>query len=244
MPTLVVRPAALSRQQRDQMFALLSRFFSAVRRDRFEADLAEKDWVLLLTSPCGTRIDGFSSLAMWRTEVRGQQVCALFSGDSVIAQDRWGESGLPRAVTTLALDTARRQRDQPVYWLILTCAFRAFHTLAALFQNYHPSIHGAPAIREKEAIDALVRLKFKDEYDAEAGVVSLREPTPYRSDLGEIPARFQSSPLAEHFSRGNPHYRRGDYLVCWTQLSHSNLTAIGRRLVGLPRCNPSLQGVS
>ena len=46
---LVLARDELSCRQRDEMFRLLGEHFLGVSRDRFEQDLADKNWVIVIT---------------------------------------------------------------------------------------------------------------------------------------------------------------------------------------------------
>src|SRR5947209_7953542 len=48
-------------RQRDAMFTLMERHYVNVRRDVFDADLAEKMWVILVSDPVGGELCGFST---------------------------------------------------------------------------------------------------------------------------------------------------------------------------------------
>ena len=51
----------VSELDRDQMFALMQRYYENVRREDFELDLAGKDWVITARCPRTSRVLGFST---------------------------------------------------------------------------------------------------------------------------------------------------------------------------------------
>src|SRR4051812_12858669 len=89
--------------QREAMFALMDRHYAGVRRDVFEADLAEKQWVILVYGAGGLTLRGFSTQLLLRAEVAGRDVTALFSGDTIIDRDHWGDPALSHVWGNLAL---------------------------------------------------------------------------------------------------------------------------------------------
>src|SRR6478672_4201789 len=99
----LVRVEEVTPAQRDAMFALMDRHYDNVRRRAFEADLAEKRWVILLRDPPTDELCGFSTQTVLDAEVGGRAVKALFSGDTIVAPDRWGDSALSHVWGRLAL---------------------------------------------------------------------------------------------------------------------------------------------
>ena len=61
----LVERAALSCAQRGEMLTLLRSHFEGVKTEKFERDLAEKSWVILVED-ARRRIRGFSTLMLWQ----------------------------------------------------------------------------------------------------------------------------------------------------------------------------------
>ena len=76
-------PARIAEPVREEMLALHRRSYRRVDRARFRADLAAKDWVLLLLDAAG-RAGGFSTARLIRLEVDGRPRRFLFSGDTIV----------------------------------------------------------------------------------------------------------------------------------------------------------------
>ena len=74
--------AELTGSQMDEMFQLLARHFMGVTRRRFERDLAEKNWVILVTRQ--NRTVGFSTLLAYESSFQGQPVSVIYSGDILV----------------------------------------------------------------------------------------------------------------------------------------------------------------
>ena len=78
----VVHSSSIAVDERREMYALLETYFSGTTRLRFEADLREKEKVILLRDGESGRICGFSTLMRMRAEIDGQHIEAFFSGDT------------------------------------------------------------------------------------------------------------------------------------------------------------------
>src|SRR6266404_3447427 len=122
----LVPVAALSSRQRSQMYELMDRHYANVSPEVFAADLAEKRWVILLLDP-GTRdVCGFSTQRLLTAEVAGSPVTALFSGDTIIARERWGDAALPHVWGRLALSLIDAFPDRPLYWFLISKGYKTY----------------------------------------------------------------------------------------------------------------------
>ena len=82
----------------------------------------------------------------------------------------------------------------------------------------------------RATIDCLGSAVFGDAYSAADGIVRFAEPQPLRPELSLIPANRLEDPHVRFFAERNPGHVDGDELVCWTRLSHDNLTDAGLRM--------------
>ena len=67
----VVRQQGLGARERQAMFDLLSMSFIGIDRETFEADLAGKNWAILLEDD-GGQLRGFSTLLVYQAGVRSR----------------------------------------------------------------------------------------------------------------------------------------------------------------------------
>src|ERR1700730_9416897 len=81
----IVPRANLKLVERDRMYALLSTYFAGTRRGQFDADLAEKESVVLLRDRDTREIQGFSTLMRIEVSVDERDIVAFFSGDTIVA---------------------------------------------------------------------------------------------------------------------------------------------------------------
>lgn len=228
-----VLPAAeLSPRERDRMFRLLCDHFSNTSRQRFEADLAEKEWVVLLRErQCGT-VQGFSTLMSLEAEAGGERVTAFFSGDTIISRDFWGETVLPRLWSRHVFRLAAAMPERKAYWFLICSGYKTYRFLPVFFREFHPRFDRATPPRLRELMDSLGRRKFPGEYDGASGVVRFREPSPLREGIADITAKRLADPHVAFFERVNPGHLRGDELVCITEIAPTNVTPAGRRMIG------------
>src|SRR5262249_34598067 len=124
----VVPPAALGAAERDRMYQLLGAAFRDVGRGQFEADLAEKEWVILLRD-AARRLRGFSTLMRLRQRVDGRPVLAFFSGDTIIERECWGDDELPRQWGRVVFGLAAAEPAAEAYWFLICSGYKTYRFL-------------------------------------------------------------------------------------------------------------------
>ncbi|MBI1881739.1 MAG: hypothetical protein HYR94_26475 [Chloroflexi bacterium] len=228
----IQRPGELIPPQRERMAALLARYFVNVSQPQFEQDLAEKEWVILLTDAATGQIQGFSTLMRLCVTVDKQPVVAFFSGDTIIAHEYWGEAELPRLWGRHVFSLAETISDARVYWFLISSGYKTYRFLPVFFREFYPTYLRPTPPAVKRILDALARSKFPSEYDAERGIVRFTKAAPLRPGVAEVTQRRLNDPHVAFFISANPSHAHGDQLPCLVELTRSNITPAGRRMLG------------
>lgn len=211
----VVATARLSGAQRDQMWAVFSRYYAAVSREKFEADLAEKPQVILLSDTGDRRIQGFSTLQVYARTLQGRRFLAVYSGDTVTDEAYWGQPALQRTFTRFLIRTKLYNPHLPVYWYLISKGYKTYLLLARNFPTHYPR-HDRPTPRFAQAvIDLLSKDKFGDAYRPEQGVLRF-ETCQGRLKRGVAPVdeALLAFPDIRFFVQQNPRHAEGDELCC------------------------------
>ncbi len=218
---MILPVAELDDTLRAEMRALYERHFA--RAEAFEADLAEKDAVLLLRDEEG-RLGGFSTVTRWSVPWRGQAAEIFFSGDTIV-EGRWrSTSELPRRWSRYVFAQAEQLAPRPCFWFLICSGFRTYRFLPVFFREFYPNCHEPTPRDVQELLDGLARARFGTLY--EDGVVQLESPL---REPGEARA---GDPHVAFFLSRNPGHVQGHELACLTLLSRANLTECGQRMVG------------
>ncbi len=206
----LVSVASLDAQTIDQMYALFSRVYEATDRERFGADLAEKDDVVLLHGPNG--LAGFSTLVVLTSFERG---LVVYSGDTVVDPAFWGQKALQVAFLEYIVRLQLRHPLRRVYWLLTTKGYKTYLLLTNYFPKAWPR-YDAPTPPEVRAfMNRLGHEKYGAAYDEAAGVVRLgaiRDRV--RGGVAELRPSDLANPHIRHFVDLNPSWRAGDELLC------------------------------
>ena len=218
------------------MYDLLASYFAGMTRPQFEADLAEKEAAIVLRDTDSGKIQGFSTLMRLAACVDGRDIVAFFSGDTIVAQQYWGESELSRlwSQTVFAeADCIRAKRpDTGVYWFLICSGYKTWRFLPVFFREFYPNPETPTPPHAKAILDALGMRKFGGQYHVESGVVRPWHATPLRSGVAEVTEQRLRDPRVAFFTQMNPGHVRGDELACLTEIVRSNLTRAGERMVG------------
>jgi len=222
----------LTDAQRDEMFALLARYFDGVSRPQFESDLAEKNWIIQLRQE--GRLVGFSTLHAYETTFEGEPISVIYSGDTIVAPEAWGTPALARAwiatVNRLRLEYPRG----PYYWLLLTSGFRTYRFLPVFWREFFPRHDKAIPPPQQRLLDQLARQRFGKQYNPTTGIVRFTRPQRLRGQLSEVATGRTTNSHVSFFLARNSGHTEGDELACLTELCATNLTPAGKRMVETP----------
>jgi hypothetical protein len=222
----VLGVAAISRAVRDRLLALHSQSYDGVDPERFLSDLSEKQWVILLRAR--GEIVGFSTQKALDVTVLDRPVRALFSGDTIVHPDYWGEQALVRAWCRLAGRLKAATQGRPLYWFLISKGHRTYLYLPTFFREFWPR-RGCPTPGfEAELIRVLGRTKYPREFDPMSGRVEPRgQCDRLRAELDVAQKRQRNAHVA-FFCEANPRYREGHELVCVTEIAPDNMRRIAR----------------
>jgi hypothetical protein len=230
---LVVPAAAVTGRQRDEMFALMDRYYAGTDRATFEADLGEKHWVILLCDPVTGAVHGFSTQMLLEGDVAGRPVQALFSGDTIVARDHWGDQVLAGVWGRLALTLIDAPGEAERYWFLISKGYRTYRYLPLFFHEFYPRHDRPTPPRAREVIDTLAGRKYPGQYDPAAGVVrGGAGKDRLRPGVAELTAGRLHDPHVGFFVARNPGHAAGDELCCLAPLSRANFTPAAYRVIG------------
>jgi len=232
----VVLRALLTPGERERMYDLLAAYFLHTSREQFESDLAEKESVVLLRDLKEGQIQGFSTLMRISMALDGREIVAFFSGDTIVAQEFWGETILSRIWSQTVFAEADRVRtgcpDALVFWYLICSGYKTWRFLPVFFREFFPHPDRTTPPHIKRILNALGERKFPGEYYSEEGVVRFHSATPLRQGVADVSEERLRDPLISFFHRINPGHINGDELACLTEISRCNLTRAGERVVG------------
>ncbi len=226
----LLRTRDLALEDRAAMFELFARSFEGARRERFEADLEDKNRVLLLEEP-GAGLCGFSTLRFYRATDRGETLNVVYSGDTIVAPEAWGSSILASAWIAAVRRLHRGRPAARLVWLLIASGYRTYRFLPVFWREFFPRHDRRAPPETLRLMERLAAERFGGRYDPRTGIVRFADPQVLVRDLRGIPPERLKNPHVAFFARANPGHEAGDELVCLTELADDNLTPAGRRMV-------------
>lgn len=226
----IVEVAGLGRWERDQMFALMDRYYAGMKRDTFEVDLNEKLWVILLRESGSQAICGFSSQMILDFTIDGAAMHALFSGDTIVERRCWGQSLLAQAWGQLAIALIDRYPRGSLYWFLISKGYKTYRYLPLFFCEYYPRRATVTPSWAKAIIDALGRHKYPQAYDPSTGIIRADATAcRLRRDVAAVTGGRLRDPEVRFFVERNPGHELGDELCCVAPLTRENFSVAAAR---------------
>lgn len=222
----------LAERDRARMFELLAAYFHGVDRESFDADLDEKDAVVVMRDEASRTIQGFSTLMRLEAPIGARPVTAFYSGDTIVERRFWGTPGLHTAWFRHVYSQACAIQGSEVYWFFVSSGYKTYRFLPVFFNEFFPTYSRPTPAAIKERIDCFARMRFGNAYDPTTGIVTFPKPVSLRAGVAEVSQRELDDPHVAYFVRANPEHFLGQSLACIAPLSLDNLTRAGRRVVG------------
>lgn len=222
----------LSEQAKTRMFSLMASHYNNVKQEKFLKDLEEKDGGIVLYDEHGT-IQGFSTFLLLKHILGTQRVYALYSGDTIVNQQHWGQIELFRGFSGLFQKYLQEQKE-PLYWFLLSKGIKTYLMLPLFFKHFYPNCYAGIPQSTRKLMQELAEYKFGTCYRKEEGIVRMTPRADcLQQQFAAIPERKWKNAHVRFFTRHNPGYIEGDELVCLARISPSNFTPKAQRFVTL-----------
>lgn len=210
------------------MCALYLSCYEATTQELFERDLLSKDEALLLHF--GARLVGFTTLRVFGTVWQGEEIRVVFSGDTVVARQHWGQQTLSMNWVRRMGQIKRLQPGKRLVWLLLVKGHRTYRYLQVFAKTFHPR-EGEHDASLAGLANHLAGQQFHEDYNPASGVVEF-EPSrgQLKRDLAEPRPDEMSRAGVAYFLQRNPGFRRGHELVCVCDLEEGNMKPMTLRL--------------
>jgi len=218
LEALVLAVSSLSLEQKTRMFEILERYYSHVSWDVFLKDLSDKSEVILLRSQQDQIIQGFSTLKFFETQVSGKTERAVFSGDTIIEKEFWGQTALQKAFVSRLMKEKLKAPHRPLYWFLISKGYKTYLLMANNFLNYFPSQNGQSDLQAHR--DAFSKTLFGKAYDPSTGLLQFGESAPrLKGEVAPIPSELlESQSKVAFFVSKNPTWQKGTELACVAEL--------------------------
>ena len=212
------------------MFDLMSRYYGNTTRKKFESDLEEKEWAVLIKDSSNT-VRGFTTIRTMDFDINGEIVHGIFSGDTIIQKEFWGDLVFPKTWIRFVLSLVHERSINRLYWFLISKGYKTYRYLSVCFKAFYPSYDIITPSREKILMDTFGTNRYSSRYNPLTGVIGRNIDSDFLKDgIADIGQRELSNPHIRFFAEKNPDYAKGDEMVCLADLSVENLKPGVRKL--------------
>jgi hypothetical protein len=216
----IVSVNRLTPEDKTEMLQLMRAYYDGVTDGQFLFDLSKKDAVILLKDRHNA-IQGFSTLATVRVKLDGKTLRAVFSGDTVIDKQYWGQSALGKAFLRYLFVEKVKSPFEPLYWLLISKGYKTYLMMANNFSEHYPRFERPTPARVKLVMGAFYSTLYPERYDPKTGLIESRtDASRLKPGVAAIPtALLKSNPRIAFFERLNPRWPQGAELACIARMT-------------------------
>jgi len=215
----IVPVADLGDEDKARMFTLMREYYDAISEETFQDDLARKDAVILLRGRAG--LHGFSTLVSLRVRVGRKVVYGVFSGDTVIEKQYWGQQALPKAFLRHMFREKLKRPFTTLYWLLISKGYKTYLMMANNFAEHYPRREMSTPADRRAVAEAFYLKLFPGRYDPATGLITFPAGAcRLKSGVAEISSEMMASnPRIAFFEKVNPEWRNGVELACLARMT-------------------------
>ena len=216
------RVDSISPSELQQMHALFSRFYENADLKKFIEDLSEKSGVIMVREKTeAATLRGFSTIKQVELDDQGRKAIGVFSGDTILHPDYWGDRALKDGFVRYMLSVKARMPRTPIYWLLISKGYKTYLLLANNFVTFYPRHDTPNDPRLASIVDQYCRALFPRAYNATTRVLDFGDGS---QCLKEVVAPITDelralNPAIAYFEQCNPEWQRGVELPCVGEVS-------------------------
>jgi hypothetical protein len=206
----------LTQNDTERMLSLFGQYYENIDKNKFYSDLKNKDRVIILRDIETQTIQGFSTLKDMEIQQNNKKIRALFSGDTIIDRDYWGQTALTMEFFKVVAMAKLKNPLEPYYWMLISKGFKTYLLLANNFMTYWPRFDQKTPSDAQEIMNLLGHSLFPGEYIEESGLIVFKKPADrLKLDTAPIDEKLiLKNPKIKFFQDKNPGWQKGDELVC------------------------------
>ncbi len=194
----------------------------------FQADLADKDEVLLLYSD--DTLVGFTTFKTYLRDWNNRKIKILYSGDTIVDRAHWGQQALAFAWIGRMGEIKRQNPDIPFYWFLLVKGHRTFKYMPVFGKSFYPHWSVDRGDLKPLAL-MLAEEKFGSRFNPTSGVVEFKSTRGHlKADIANPSEEDMTKEAVQFFVQRNPNYKNGHELVCICEMEEHNMKPLTKRL--------------
>ncbi|MCW8932344.1 MAG: hypothetical protein OQL19_19180 [Gammaproteobacteria bacterium] len=215
-------------KERDEIVELYLSYYDGSNAGQVISDLNNKTDIILMIYK--NKVVGFTTLELYERQWQKCPVRIVYSGDTIVAKEHWGQQSLTFACITRMGQYKQKKPDLPLYWFLIVKGHRTYKYLPVFVKIFYP-YWGSQVDSLKKMAEFLARDKFGEVYNAQTGVLEFPESKGHLKEQYAYPNDNEKNKLSvNYFLKRNPGYLKGYELVCLCELSRENMKPLTRRV--------------
>lgn len=203
-----------------EMHKVFIQYYHNADLHTFVTDMGKKTGVILLQDKRNERIVGFSTWTELNIKQNGENSIGIFSGDTVVEKEFWGNKELQKTFVKQLLKTKIKNPKTPVFWLLISKGYKTYLLLTNNFPKHYPS-HEKNNIKLESIVDEYCEQLYPSAYNKENRLLNFGDDYQYlKGDVAEITDDMtDENPKIRHFAKLNPSWQQGTELPCVGEVS-------------------------
>lgn len=216
----MIRIDELTEQDISAMYTLMDEFYENMDPDVFRRDLFDKELCLLLQSD--NRIVGFTTQKLMTVTVDGRDIKGVFSGDTIIHRDFWGDTELFKVFAKHWFKYAEENGE--LWWFLICKGYKTYRLLPLFWKEFYPCRSCETPDFERKIINAYAGALYPDEYNPKTGVVEYRNvKDKLRKGVADVDDKRLKNRDIAFFCQANPGWINGNDIACLAKFDRSLL---------------------
>jgi len=198
------------------MYCLMYQFYDDTKEEVFRKDFLDKEYCLVLYND-KSDIVGFTTQKIIEVDVKGKTVHGVFSGDTIIHKDYWGDVELFKVWANFWFPYAE-QYDE-FYWFLICKGYKTYRMLPVFWTEFYPNYKYETPEYEQCIMDAYGKYLYPEDYNPTSGVVEYRfTKDKLKMGVADIGEKELKNKDIAFFCEKNPNYIKGNDLVCLAKI--------------------------
>lgn len=196
------------------MFKVFCRYYENTSLEQFVADLGRKSGAFIIRRKVDNAIVGFSTMGIYHMEVDGKKIRGIFSGDTILEKEYWGNRAMNAAFVKRLLWEAIKDPFTPQYWFLISKGYKTFLLLTRNFPDYYPHPEHENE-HMKHIVQAYCDKLFPGYLNKDAMVLDFGDGyNCLKNNVTPISKEQREEADIAFFEQRNPDWERGTELPC------------------------------
>ncbi|MFT6121985.1 MAG: hypothetical protein ACJAWS_000525 [Oleiphilaceae bacterium] len=213
-----------------EMHKLFTQYYNNTDLQTFTTDMGNKTGVFILEDKTRRRIVGFSTWTEMDVSRRGQKALGIFSGDTVVDKNYWGNRELQKSFAKKLFATKLKNPSCPVFWLLISKGYKTYLLLTNNFHKFYPN-HQTYNKQLESIVDEYCTKLYPAAYCQESRLLDFGDKyQKLKEGVAGITLEMKEQNRdIRHFEKLNPTWDKGTELPCAGEVTISMLLDFMKR---------------